>query len=60
MPHEPVLVALKQLTEQDFGFDKQSWRSWWSQQGKQSLGIPDGSPKKRPGTRDVAALTAKE
>jgi hypothetical protein len=31
-----VLTALQSITKQSFGFDKDSWRRWWS--AKQTAG----------------------
>jgi hypothetical protein len=29
--HEPVLATLTQLTDENFGFDKQKWRQWYAE-----------------------------
>ncbi|MBI3468859.1 MAG: hypothetical protein HY000_38130 [Planctomycetes bacterium] len=36
--HEPVLLALKQLSGRDFGFDQPAWRRWWDADGRQLVG----------------------
>ena len=36
--HEPVLLALKQMSGRDFGFDQQAWRRWWDADGRQLVG----------------------
>ena len=36
--HQPVLLALKQMSGRDFGFDQQAWRSWWDVDGRQLVG----------------------
>jgi hypothetical protein len=30
--HEPVLTALRGLTNRDFGFNQDDWRRWWEMQ----------------------------
>jgi hypothetical protein len=29
--HEPILATLTQLTDENFGFDKQKWRQWYAE-----------------------------
>ncbi|MBI3463517.1 MAG: hypothetical protein HY000_10735 [Planctomycetes bacterium] len=37
--HEPVLVALRRLTDQDFGYDQEAWVRWLLTGGAEMLGI---------------------
>lgn len=39
--NEEVLLALKKLTQQNFGFDKNSWSRWWNVERSQAVIAPD-------------------
>ncbi len=39
--NEEVLLALKKLTKQNFGFDKASWARWWNVEKTQAVIAPD-------------------
>jgi hypothetical protein len=41
MRHEPVLVALRQLSGRDFGYDVEAWRKWWDAEGRRQFGDPE-------------------
>ena len=45
MRHDPVLVALKQLSGKDFGFNQTAWQGWWVAEGQRLFGDTKASPQ---------------
>ena len=61
MQHQPVRLALKQMTGRDFDFDQTAWQRWWETDGRELFGVgEDLSVPRKQATNPGRLIQAKE